>query len=105
MIKHDLLWELRNRLPMPVTIRKMGEGGPYSKFIEGYIRFECPKCHNLRATINPKNNLAHCFCCEENINNIDLLMWYGYDFKSAAATLVKWLNDYKSENPQYFKET
>jgi hypothetical protein len=35
--------------------------------------------------------------------DIDLLMWYGYDFKSAAATLVKWLKEYKKENPQYFK--
>ena len=40
---------------------------------EGYFRFVCPQCGEQRATVNPRNNLAHCFCCQMNWNNIDLL--------------------------------
>jgi predicted RNA-binding Zn-ribbon protein involved in translation (DUF1610 family) len=39
---------------------------------EGYFRFLCPGCGEMLATVNPRNNLAHCFCCQKNINNIDL---------------------------------
>ncbi len=35
---------------------------------------------NEAATVNPRNNLAHCFSCGRNFNNIDLLMTQGYDF-------------------------
>ena len=45
----------------------------------------------MRATVNPRNNLAHCFCCAKNINNIDLLMTLDYDFLSAVALLVLFL--------------
>jgi hypothetical protein len=41
---------------------------------EGYFRFLCPHCGEMRATVNPRNNLAHRFCCKKNLNNIDLLM-------------------------------
>ncbi len=68
---------------------------PFSKFIEDFFRFECPPCHELRATVNPKNNLAHCFCCQYNINNIDLMIEIGYDFKLAVSIFKDWLDQYK----------
>ena len=67
--------------------------------IEGFFRFVCPYCHEIRAAVNPRNNLAHCFCCQKNINNIDLLLSIGYDFKSAVALLRKWLDEYKVNGP------
>ena len=47
---------------------------------EGYFRFLCPHCGEMRATVNPKNNLAHCFSCKKNLNNIDLLLKLDYPF-------------------------
>jgi len=84
MIPADVLRAIRNDLPMPVTIRFLGRDGPYGKISEGFFRFVCPYCHEIRATVNPKNNLAHCFCCQKNINNIDLLLSVGYDFLGAV---------------------
>ena len=95
MIPADILRKIRNELPLPVTIRNLGENGPYGKMSEGFFRFVCPHCHQIRATVNPRNNLAHCFCCHKNINNIDLLLSVGYDFKSAVALLRKWLKEFQ----------
>ena len=62
---------------MPVTIAALGRDGPPSKMSEGYFRFLCPHCGEMRATVNPRNNLAHCFSCKKNLNNIDLLITLG----------------------------
>ena len=86
MISADLLRRLRNDLPMPVTIAALGREGPPAKMSEGYFRFLCPRCGEMRATVNPRNNLAHCFCCKKNLNNIDLLITLDYDFRSAVAS-------------------
>jgi DNA primase len=94
MISKDLLRRLRNDLPMSITIARLGREGPPSKMSAGYFRFLCPRCGDMRATVNPRNNLAHCFSCKKNLNNIDLLRMLGYDFQSAAAILERWLNDY-----------
>lgn len=91
MIPPDLLRQIRNDLPMSVVIHNLGHRAPPSKMIEGYFRFQCPHCRELRATVNPRNNLAHCFCCGKNLNNIDLLVALGYDFLAAATLLEKWL--------------
>lgn len=99
MIPAEVLRAIRNELPMSVTVRNLGRDGPYGKMIEGFFRFVCPYCHEIRATVNPKNNLAHCFCCQKNINNIDLMMSLGYDFKGAVALLRKWLKEYKQHVP------
>jgi len=45
---------------MPVTIAALGREAPPSKMSEGYFRFLCPRCGEMRATVNPRNNLAHC---------------------------------------------
>jgi hypothetical protein len=91
----DLLRVLRNDLPMDFTIQQLGNKGPCSKMAEGRLRFICPNCGEFRAAINPRNNLAHCFGCGKNINNIDLLLSGGHEFKAAVALLENWLQLYK----------
>ncbi|MFH1709165.1 MAG: hypothetical protein ABIF71_14775 [Planctomycetota bacterium] len=91
-----VLRAIRNDLPMPVTIGCLAPDGPYGKMSECFFRFVCPHCRQIRATVNPKNNLAHCFCCHRNFNNIDLLLALGYDFIKAVALLWKWLKEYKA---------
>ena len=97
MITRDLLRSLRNDLPMSFTIRHLGNKAPYSKSVEGRFRFQCPHCGDTLAAVNPRNNLAHCFNCQKNINNIDLLMKVGYGFTEAVALLQEWLLLYNTE--------
>jgi hypothetical protein len=97
MISADLLRRLRNDLPMPVTIAALGRAGPPAKISEGYFRFLCPRCGEMRATVNPRNNLAHCFCCKQNLNNIDLLLTLDYEFLSAVALLERWLLQHQTQ--------
>jgi hypothetical protein len=97
MITKELLWAIRNELPMKLTIGRLGNFGPIAKQSDGYFRFQCPNCKELRATVNPSNNLAHCFTCEKNYNNIDLMMIQGYDFLPAFGILEKWLLQYRRD--------
>ena len=97
MIAPDLLRRIRNDLPMPVTIAALGREGPPSKMSEGYFRFLCPHCGEMRATVNPRNNLAHCFSFKKNLNNIDLLITLDYDFIAAVQLLERWLNQYEAQ--------
>ena len=97
MITTELLYAIRNELPMRLTITRLGRFGPIAKQSDGYFRFQCPHCNELRATVNPNNNLAHCFCCERNINNIDLMMFQGHEFKPAIGILENWLNEYRRD--------
>jgi hypothetical protein len=97
MISAELLRRLRNDLPMPVTIAALGREGPPCKMSEGYFRFVCPNCGEMRATVNPRNNLAHYFSCQKNLNNIDLLLELDYDFLDAVALLQRWLNHYQAQ--------
>jgi DNA primase len=99
MIDKELLRQIRNDLPMPVTIAALGCDGPPSKMSEGYYRFLCPRCGEMRATVNPRNNLAHCFSCKKNLNNIDLLITLGYDFQSAVRILEGWLKRHQARLP------
>ena len=46
--------------------------------------------------VNPRNNLAHCFACHKNLNNIDLLRALGYDFRSAIELLERWLTRHET---------
>ncbi len=97
MITKDLLRAIRNDLPMKLTVTRLGCHGPISKQSDGYYRFQCPHCSELRATVNPKNNLAHCFACGENINNIDLMLLCGHDFLPAVTILESWLDQYRRD--------
>jgi DNA primase len=100
MTNPDLLRRIRNDLPMAVTIAALGRHGPPSKRSDGHFRFLCPHCGDLRATVNPRNNLAHCFACQKNLNNIDLLMTLGYDFRAAVAILERWLERHQTRLPK-----
>ena len=94
MITKELLRAVRNDLPMRLTIVRLGRFGPIAKQSDGYFRFQCPSCSELRATVNPKNNLAHCFSCKKNFNNIDLLLVQGHEFLPAVDILKNWLEEY-----------
>lgn len=97
MVTKELLRAIRNDLPMKLTITRLRQHGPITKESDGYFRFQCPRCRELRATVNPKNNLAHCFSCGENFNNIDLLMIGGHDFLPAVSILERWLEQYQHD--------
>ena len=97
MLSQDLLRRLRNDLPMSYTIHALGRHGPPSKMSDGYFRFLCPHCGEMRATVNPKNNLAHCFWCKKNLNNIDLLLTQGHDFREAVSLLAGWLQQHQAQ--------
>ncbi len=45
----------------------------------------------------PRNNLAHCFSCKKNLNNIDLLITLDYDFRAAVTLLERWLDQYQDQ--------
>lgn len=95
MIPPELLRRIRNDLPMEITIKAMGQKGPPSKMSEGFFRFLCPNCSEMLATVNPRNNLAHCFCCGQNFNNIDILIEEGHSFRSAVTILERLLKRYQ----------
>ena len=97
MITRDLLRAIRNDLPMKLTLVRLGRHGPIAKQSDGYFRFQCPSCGELRVTVNPRNNLAHCFSCGENFNNIDLMMIQGDDFLPAVDILNHWLDEYQHD--------
>ena len=99
MIPAELLQRIRNDLPMAVTIAALGRDGPPAKFRDGRFVFLCPRCGELLAAVNPRNNLARCFGCHKNLNNIDLLRQLGHDFLSAVVILERWLNQYEAQRP------
>jgi DNA primase len=96
MIKADLLRRLRNDLPMVVVIAALGRDGPPSKIREGRFCFLCPHCGEMLVYVNPRNNLAHCFSCHKNFNNLDLLQELGHDFLSAVDLLERLLQEYQA---------
>ena len=99
MITRELLRHLRNDLPMPVTIAALGTDGPPAKRSEGRYRFLCPHCKEMLATVNPRINLAALLRLQEDLNNIDLLITLGYDFKTAVSILVQMYKQHRSRLP------
>jgi len=97
MAAAELLRRLRNDLPMAVTIAALGRDGPPSKLRDGRFCFLCPHCNEMLAYVNPRNNLAHCFHCGTNFNNIDLMLILGYDFTSTVTILECWLDSYQAQ--------
>ena len=113
MISADVLRAIRNDLPMPVTApyrlttillffltfaHLAYFAGEYSSLVStagrDLTRKEFRHDHMIYMI-----DKAHCFCCQKNINNIDLLLSIGYDFKSAVALLRRWLKEYKVNGP------
>ncbi len=66
------LYTLRNDINVQVLIEETLRI-PW-RVTEGCFRFLCPLCNAFDTAINPKTNLARCFCCEKNFNTIDLVM-------------------------------
>jgi len=44
----------------------------------------------------PRNNLAHCFHCNTNLNTIDLLRIMRFDFPSAVENLERLLDEFEN---------
>lgn len=99
MISNTLLWELRTNLPMLHVLEKLEHllDLPF-KESEGLIRFLCVNCNEMQATINPKNNLSHCFTCDKNLNNIDLMIAKGYTFSRSVDILTVLWEEYKKRS-------
>ena len=100
MIDPDLLRRLRNDLPMPVTIAALGREGPPSKMSEGYFRFLCPHCGEMRAHRQPSQQPRPLLLLQQSINNIDLLMTLDYTFRDAVALLERMLNEHQAKQPK-----
>ncbi len=100
MIDKDLLRRVRNDLPMSVTIAALCCDWPPTKIRDGRFVFLCPHCGEMQAAVNPRNNLAHCFCCKKNLNNIDLLLTLDYSFRDAVALLERMLNEHQARQPK-----
>jgi hypothetical protein len=62
----------QSRTPCQTRSRVPPREGPPSKHRDGRFVFLCPHCGEMMACVNPRNKLAHCFGCDENLNNIDL---------------------------------
>jgi len=77
-----------------LTIAALGREGPPSKIRDGRFCFLCPHCGEMLAYVNPRNNLAHCFHCQANLNNIDLMITLGCDFPSIVEKLERLLKQY-----------
>ncbi|MBA4191278.1 MAG: hypothetical protein C0467_25125 [Planctomycetaceae bacterium] len=59
---------------------------------DGRFVFLRPHCNEMLVYVNPRNNLAHCFACRKNFNNLDLLLALDYSFTDAVALLELWLH-------------
>ena len=66
------LFELPNHIPINALIVERLKMP--AKISEGHFRFLCPLCGEFQTAINPKTNMARCFCCEKNFNTIDMVM-------------------------------
>ena len=99
MYAKTLLWELRTNLPMFHVLIKLEDHLHIPlKESEGFIRFLCPFCNEMQATINPSNNLSHCFSCGKNLNNIDLMIANGYTFSLSVEILKDLWTEYKKRS-------
>ena len=65
------LYLIRNAISLPVLITSLNLP---CKEVEGFYRFICPDCSEMRTAINPKTNLGRCFRCNKNFNTIELAM-------------------------------
>jgi hypothetical protein len=97
MYSPDQLRRVRYELPMWAVVAALDRDGPPSKVRDGRFVFLYPDCGDMLVAVNPRNNLAHCFGCARNFNNIDLLVACGHDLRSAVARLKDWLEQYRSE--------
>jgi DNA primase len=67
----QLLFQLRNDLPIDAVIQR---GLRLPLQASDRLRFQCPLCREFNTATNQNTNLARCFSCQRNFNNIDLVM-------------------------------
>ena len=65
------LYLIRNAINFSVLMHQLNIP---CKEIEGFYRFLCPDCNEMRTAINPETNLGRCFRCNQNFNTIDISM-------------------------------
>lgn len=68
----EYLYRIRNDISIPYLLEHVLRYP--CRQSQGYFRFICPKCLEYNTSVNTKNNLARCFTCQKNFNNIDLVM-------------------------------
>jgi len=94
---------------MPKTPQRPADGGHHRRprprwpAVEDARRpllLPLPTLQRDAGLCNPRNNLAHCFHCNANLNNIDLMQMMGFDFPSAIELLEYWLNQYERRRPK-----
>lgn len=84
----EFLFKVRNSINLEAVISEVLEIHSFTE--NGIFRFRCSNCRTLSAAVNSKNNLARCFSCCKNFNNIDLVIKEkNINFKSAVDLLVK----------------
>lgn len=90
----SLLHRIRNNIPIKDIITDILDINHKSN--EGQLIFLCPKCSDMHTGINKKVNLARCFRCRKNYNNIDLMMEFkNMDFKKSVNYFIKLLPYYE----------
>ena len=84
--KHTL-YLVRNNIAVQIVITDILRL-PH-KFSEDHFRYLCPVCSEFRTACHKTTNLARCFLCEKNFNNIDLLVVsLNLSFVQAVNTLI-----------------
>jgi len=87
----NTLYMVRNHVPVRLVITELLRL-PH-KYSDGCFRFLCPVCHEFRTACHPRTNLARCFLCQTNFNNIDLLIVaLDLSFVQAVKTLIPLLH-------------
>lgn len=87
--KHTL-YLVRNMIPVQTVITDVLHL-PH-KFSEHHFRFLCPMCSEFRTACHNTTNLARCFLCEKNFNNIDLILASSdLSFVDAVKVLIAYL--------------
>ncbi len=88
----QLLRKIRNDIPIEIIIGKTLQI-PNKRSDEGF-RFLCPICSEFYTATMSKTNLARCFCCKKNFNNIDIVMIVtGFSFVKVVKYLSQLLHD------------
>ena len=84
--RDDRLRRLRNDIPWNRLLEHWR--WPH-KVRAGQLAFQCPRCGELIAVVNPQTNLGRCFSCEVNFNPIDFTMEaLAYDFVETVERLM-----------------
>ena len=88
------LYRLRNNIPVDTVIKNALDIP--CRNTEGCFRFLCPICNEFNTAVNPKTNLARCFCCQKNFNTIDLVMLIT---QLNFVKSIRFLKDYQKNIP------